>query len=81
VSINGQEITRTKYRGVELPEPWRSAEVVVVLPTYQEADNLPVIMKVLMGSLSSSQSITGATASAWCTDEARKGSARPIWMA
>ena len=48
VSINGQEITRTKYRGVELPEPWRSAEVVVVLPTYQEADNLPVIMKVLM---------------------------------
>jgi dolichol-phosphate mannosyltransferase len=48
VSINGQEITRTKYRGVELPEPWRSSEVVVVLPTYQEADNLPVIMKVLM---------------------------------
>lgn len=46
--INNQEIAEAKYRGVELPEPWRSADVVVVLPTYQEAENLPVIMKLLM---------------------------------
>jgi dolichol-phosphate mannosyltransferase len=48
VSINGQEITKTNNHGLELPEPWRSADVVVVLPTYQEAENLPVIMKALM---------------------------------
>lgn len=48
MSIAGQEITKAKYHGVGLPEPWRSADVVVVLPTYQEAENLPVIMKVLM---------------------------------
>jgi dolichol-phosphate mannosyltransferase len=29
---------------VELPEPWRSAAVTVVLPTYDEAANLPVIV-------------------------------------
>ena len=28
---------------VELPEPWRSAAVTVVLPTYNEAANLPVV--------------------------------------
>jgi dolichol-phosphate mannosyltransferase len=33
---------------VELPEPWRSAVVVVVLPTYQEAASLPKITQVLM---------------------------------
>jgi dolichol-phosphate mannosyltransferase len=33
---------------VKLPEPWRSAVVVVVLPTYQEADTLPKITQVLM---------------------------------
>jgi dolichol-phosphate mannosyltransferase len=48
VSVHGQEITRMSYRGVELPEPWRSSDVTVVLPTYQEAENLPVIMKILM---------------------------------
>ena len=32
---------------VELPEPWRSAAVTVVLPTYNEADNLPVIVAEL----------------------------------
>jgi dolichol-phosphate mannosyltransferase len=32
---------------VELPEPWRSADVVVVLPTYQEAANLPIVMPAL----------------------------------
>jgi dolichol-phosphate mannosyltransferase len=34
---------------VELPEPWRSAEVTVVLPTYNEAANLPVIAAQLLG--------------------------------
>ncbi len=34
-------------RAVELPEPWRSAAVTVVLPTYNEVDNLPVIVAEL----------------------------------
>src|SRR5215471_16987277 len=34
---------------VELPEPWRSAAVTVVLPTYNEAANLPVIVEELFG--------------------------------
>jgi dolichol-phosphate mannosyltransferase len=32
---------------VELPEPWRSSAVTVVLPTYNEAANLPVIIEQL----------------------------------
>jgi dolichol-phosphate mannosyltransferase len=32
---------------VDLPEPWRSAAVTVVLPTYNEAPNLPVIVPAL----------------------------------
>jgi len=32
---------------VELPEPWRSAAITVVLPTYNEAANLPVIVEQL----------------------------------
>ena len=32
---------------VELPEPWCSAAVTVVLPTYNEAANLPVIVAAL----------------------------------
>src|SRR5580693_392310 len=38
----------TAKRGTELPEPWRLANVVVVLPTYQEAANIPVIVSMLM---------------------------------
>src|ERR1700722_11944521 len=34
---------------VDLPEPWRSAAVTVVLPTYNEAANLPVITGELLG--------------------------------
>ena len=34
---------------VELPEPWRSAAVTVVLPTYNEAANLPVVVAGLLG--------------------------------
>jgi len=34
---------------VELPEPWRSAAVTVVLPTYNEAANLPVVVAELLG--------------------------------
>jgi dolichol-phosphate mannosyltransferase len=48
VSINEQEITRAGNRSAGLPEPWRSADVIVVLPTYQEAVNLPRITKALM---------------------------------
>jgi dolichol-phosphate mannosyltransferase len=33
---------------VELPEPWRLAAVTVVLPTYNEAANLPVIVAELL---------------------------------
>ena len=33
---------------VDLPEPWRSAAVTVVLPTYDEAANLPVIVAGLL---------------------------------
>ena len=36
---------------VELPEPWRSAAVTVVLPTYNEAANLPVIVAELLALL------------------------------
>ncbi len=32
---------------VELPEPWCSAALTVVLPTYNEAANLPVIAAAL----------------------------------
>ncbi len=32
---------------VELPEPWRSADLLIVLPTYQEAANLPIIVDAL----------------------------------
>jgi dolichol-phosphate mannosyltransferase len=35
-------------RAVELPEPWRSALVTVVLPTYNEAANLPIIVDELL---------------------------------
>ncbi len=34
-------------QAVELPEPWRAAAVTVVLPTYNEAANLPVIVAEL----------------------------------
>ena len=33
---------------VDLPEPWRSAALTVVLPTYNEAANLPVIVEELV---------------------------------
>ncbi|MGO8960337.1 MAG: polyprenol monophosphomannose synthase [Streptosporangiaceae bacterium] len=34
-------------RAVELPEPWSSSAVTIVLPTYNEAANLPVIVEAL----------------------------------
>jgi dolichol-phosphate mannosyltransferase len=37
----------TTGQGTELPEPWRSAAVTVVLPTYEEAANLPAVMTAL----------------------------------
>ena len=29
---------------VALPEPWRSSALTVVVPTYDEAENLPVLV-------------------------------------
>jgi dolichol-phosphate mannosyltransferase len=37
----------SKASAAILPEPWCSSDVVVVLPTYQEAANLPVIVAAL----------------------------------
>lgn len=34
-------------RSSVLPEPWSMADVVVVLPTYQEAANLPTMVAAL----------------------------------
>jgi dolichol-phosphate mannosyltransferase len=34
-------------RAVELPEPWSSAALTIVLPTYNEAANLPIIVDAL----------------------------------
>jgi dolichol-phosphate mannosyltransferase len=44
-----QEREALTESAVELPEPWRSAAVTVVLPTYNEAANLPVIVAELLG--------------------------------
>ena len=44
-----QERQAAAEGAVELPEPWRSAAVTVVLPTYDEAPNLPVIVAELLG--------------------------------
>lgn len=44
--ITGQRLP-VSTPAVELPEPWRSAAVTVVLPTYNEAANLPVIAAAL----------------------------------
>ena len=35
-------------RTPDLPEPWRSAALTVVLPTYNEAANLPVLVEALL---------------------------------
>lgn len=43
-----QERQASAERVVELPEPWRSSAVTVVLPTYNEAANLPVIAAELL---------------------------------
>jgi dolichol-phosphate mannosyltransferase len=45
--VNMREQQMTVDRAIQLPEPWRSADVLVVLPTYKEAANLPVIVAVL----------------------------------
>ena len=42
-----RERVATRVRATELPEPWLSSDVVIVLPTYQEAANLPVIVAAL----------------------------------
>lgn len=40
--------TAASAPATELPEPWRSAAVTVVLPTYNEAENLPVLVAALL---------------------------------
>lgn len=45
--LHDERTQAARPRSVELPEPWRSANLVVVLPTYQEAANLPVIVEAL----------------------------------
>lgn len=47
MSLHGMQATRIRLQRAELPEPWCSSGVVVVLPTYQEAANLPVIVAAL----------------------------------
>jgi dolichol-phosphate mannosyltransferase len=49
VTMALQERDALAEGAVELPEPWRSAAVTVVLPTYNEAANLPVIAAELLG--------------------------------
>ncbi len=41
------ERNRTSVHAIGLPEPWLSAALTVVLPTYNEAANLPVIVASL----------------------------------
>jgi dolichol-phosphate mannosyltransferase len=40
-------VTKTTRDVVELPESWRTSAITVVLPTYNEAANLPVIVEAL----------------------------------
>jgi len=42
------ERNRTNINAVSIPEPWASAALAVVLPTYNEAANLPVIVAALL---------------------------------
>ena len=50
--LGGKMISRERLPvstpAVELPEPWRSAAVTVVLPTYNEATNLPVVVAAII---------------------------------
>lgn len=45
MGVRDREMTRV--RTMDLPEPWRSATIIVILPTYNEAANLPVIVAAL----------------------------------
>ncbi len=41
-------MTRSPESPVELPAPWRDAAVTVVLPTYNESANLPLVVEELL---------------------------------
>jgi dolichol-phosphate mannosyltransferase len=41
------DLERAAVHTVHIPEPWRSSALTVVLPTYNEAANLPVIVAAL----------------------------------
>jgi dolichol-phosphate mannosyltransferase len=42
-------VTRSDSGGVDLPQPWCTSAITVVLPTYNEAANLPIIVRQLLG--------------------------------
>ena len=44
MTLQQQDVGRSK---IALPEPWRCAVVTVVLPTYNESSNLPLIVEAL----------------------------------
>ena len=46
--MNLRSESRSAASGSSFPEPWRSASVMVVLPTYNEAANLPTIVAELL---------------------------------
>jgi dolichol-phosphate mannosyltransferase len=43
-----RERDMVSVHAVDVPEPWRSAAVTVVLPTFNEAPNLPVVVGALL---------------------------------
>ncbi|MFF5205290.1 polyprenol monophosphomannose synthase [Streptosporangium sp. NPDC000396] len=47
ISEDGTPAGVRAANAVRLPEPWASAAVTVVIPTYNEADNLPVVLDAL----------------------------------
>ena len=65
---------------VDLPAPWRSSRVAVVLPTYQEAANLPVIIAALFSLPLLAPSCNRRRRRFAGRNRAdRGGSGRPIW--
>ncbi len=47
--MTGEAGSGPETAAVALPEPWRSLAVTVVVPTYNEAANLPVLAEALFG--------------------------------
>jgi hypothetical protein len=47
--MTGEPADAPRIAAADLPEPWRSMAVTVVVPTYNEAANLPVLAEALSG--------------------------------